>query len=448
VSGALLRFRNLSALDLSPDESATWIAASAHSITQVLTVQTRANPGELGLHDLLLHFWIGLFGDSLTAMRALSALAGTIAILLVYLVTREALALGAPIVEAEATDRRDLPAAIAALFFAVSLITIKYSREARMYTLALSLALLQVWFFLRALRRDEMVDYAGLAIATALTIIATFTAGLILVPESIYALMLLRRDSARSWAHVIRAGAALGTGLLIVAPSLLLSIYLRGAAPNPQTWEWIPRPAPWAPIALFNKATGSFAFPLLAILAAMGALRGRTAERRDALDFLLLWAFAPPIFLTIFSYVVQPAFVERYMLSSFVPFFALAALGVMQLQPSALRPGAAALVVVLSLTHVAAWSQRPHGLPWGDATAAAADGIKAGDGIGVAPRAGVNVVRYYLRNRSPAAIVETIDAQPPPAVVIVADSFDREQALAQRYPRVLVTLREVVVRGR
>src|SRR5713226_4736219 len=155
VLGALLRFANLATLDLSPDESASWIAAAAPSIGQVLAVQARANPGELGLHDVMLHLWTRLFGDTLIAMRSLSAIAGTIAIIMVFLVARETLALAAPAERDTARDHRDLTAAIATLFFAVNLITIKYSREARMYPLALTLTLVQVWFFLRGLNETE-----------------------------------------------------------------------------------------------------------------------------------------------------------------------------------------------------------------------------------------------------------------------------------------------------
>jgi 4-amino-4-deoxy-L-arabinose transferase-like glycosyltransferase len=449
VVGAILRCANLATLDLSPDESATWIAASAPAIGQVLAVQARANPGELGLHDVALHLWMRLFGDTLVAMRSFSALAGTIAIIMVFLVAREALALAPTIEETTTDDRRDLTAAITTLFFAVNLITIKYAREARMYPLALTLTLAQMWFFLRAMRQAKTADLLGLAAMTALATIATFTSALILIPEGLYLLLLLAKAAAENRARVMCLGAALAIGLLLVTPFLLLSIHLRGGAPNPQTWEWIPRPAPWATITLFSKAIGTYAFPLLAILVVSGVFR-QWGARRDAIVFLLLWTFAPPLFLTAFSWVLQPAFVERYLLACFVPFFLLAAIGVLESQPVSFRPGAVALVVVLSLTHFVAWSRKPHGLPWALATVAATTGLNAGDAIGVAPRSGISVVRYYVRDAKPMLIVEAVDADPPPTVVIVATGFDHDKAaaLAQRYPRVLANLREVVVRAR
>src|SRR6266851_850520 len=242
VFGAMVRCKYLATLALSPDESATWIAASAPSIGQVLAVQARANPGELGLHDVVLHLWMGLFGDTLVALRSFSALAGTIAIMMVFLVAHETLALTPPANEnpgeSPTDDRLDLTAAIAALFFAVNLIAIKYSREARMYPLALTLALVQVWCFLRAMRHGKVADDFGLAATTALATIATFTSALILIPEVLYLVVVFAQAPTQNRDRAIRLGAALAIGLLLVTPLLLLSTHLRGGAPNPQTWEW------------------------------------------------------------------------------------------------------------------------------------------------------------------------------------------------------------------
>jgi len=451
--GGYLRFVNLDTLELSADEGASWAAATAPSMFQVVRAQARLNPGELGLHDVALHLWIAAAGDSLIAMRSLSAVAGTLAIVMVFFVTREILALSsfrdAPqTAPAPAHDIADdkLLAAIAALLFAVNLVTIKYSREARMYPLALALTLGQVGSFLRALRRSRATDYAATAALTALAISATFSAILVLIPEGLYVTLVLVRSRQRAAARVARCVAALVGGLLLLTPPLILYLHARGGAPDAATWDWISRPSIGAPIALFNKATGTYGFPLLAILVVTGVARG-WAWRREAISYLLLWTFAPPLILTIVSFAIRPAFVERYLLASFAPFFILATIGLLELRPPAFRPGALALVVAVALAHDADWYAKAHGDQWAEATAVAATGLTANGAIGVAPRYAANVVRYYLRNMQSAPAVAPLDSQPPPAVVIVGDTYAAAHAadLAPRYPHLLAHLRGLVV---
>src|SRR5208337_1338342 len=89
VAGGVLRFYDLGALEMSPDEGASWAAASAPTAAEVIARQPALNPGALPIHDLMLHEWIALFGTSMTAMRAMSAAFGLVSILLVYLVCCE-----------------------------------------------------------------------------------------------------------------------------------------------------------------------------------------------------------------------------------------------------------------------------------------------------------------------------------------------------------------------
>ncbi|MGH7879976.1 MAG: hypothetical protein ACREQD_10840, partial [Candidatus Binataceae bacterium] len=375
VIGGYLRFEHLAALELSADEGASWAAAAAPSITEVLRLQARLNRGKLGLHDVALHLWMGAFGDSLVTMRALSAAAGTIAIVLVFLVALQILGLppfdDRQRVEASAPDAADntLLAAIAALLFAVNLVTIKYSREARMYPLALAFTLGQACVFLRSLRRGGIANYAATAGLTALAISATFSTALALIPEGLYLALMLMRSPARNAARVVGCAASIIGGILLLAPFLII-YYLRtqSGPADAALLTWIARPSIGAPIALFNKATGTYGFPLLAILVVTGVARG-WSQRCESICYLLLWSFAPPIVLMIVSFAIHPAFVERYLLSCFVPFFALAAIGVLELRPAALRPGAVALLVAVALAHDATWSSRTHGDEWAEATA-------------------------------------------------------------------------------
>ncbi|MBI3758198.1 MAG: hypothetical protein HY269_00380, partial [Deltaproteobacteria bacterium] len=92
IVGGYLRFVDLGTREMSADEGASWAAASAPTVREVLVVQNHLNPGKAGLHDVALHLWMSAFGNGLSAMRALSAVIGTISILLVLGASREILA--------------------------------------------------------------------------------------------------------------------------------------------------------------------------------------------------------------------------------------------------------------------------------------------------------------------------------------------------------------------
>jgi hypothetical protein len=216
--------------------------------------------------------------------------------------------------------------------------------------------------------------------------------------------------------------------------------------------DWIQRPAPWAPIALFNKGTGTFAFPMMAALALWGCITGWRCWRL-AIVFALLWMWTPPLMLMLLSYAIRPVFVERYLVSCFVPFFILVAIGIVQLPGEVVRLGAIALVATLAVGHVLAWDRKPHDVQWREARRAATTSAGLGGALAVAPGYAINVVRYYDEGNPPVPLPHPADAsgRDYATVVIIGDqgvASATSAALAREYPRVLAQLRGVVVRGR
>jgi len=454
--GGYLRFAGLGMQEMSADEGASWAAAAAPSAAEVLRLQARLNPGKLGVHDLALHLWMRTFGDSAGTMRTLSATAGTLAIIIVYLLTGELLRAGSGVEDAAAqpaavsAPARDLVAAIAALLFAVNLVTIKYSREARMYPLALLFAVLQVWLFLRAARRGSAVDYIGTAVFTGLCVATNLTGILILLPEGIW-LMATAWGSpgGPSRTRGLRLAASIACGLVLITPLAIGYMRVRSGPTNPQAYGWIPLPPLYAPLSLFNKATGSFAFPEMAALALFGAIRG-WKHARDGVLLATLWMFVPTVAALVFSYAIQPAFLERYFLSSFVPFFVLDAVGVWELGRDSARIGALALLLALALGHVILYDRKPHDVQWREAAIIATANVSTDGAVVVAPGYAVNVVRYYLR-RAPAVSALPVEQPDGARVAIVAEegvAGDRAAQLRHGYAHQLMSLRGVVIRQR
>ena len=229
--GGWLRFAAIGAREMSADEGASWAAAAAPTLAEVVRIQAVLNPGKLAVYEIVLHGWMKLFGDELGAMRALSAVLDTFAIVVVFALVRELLDARSSTAPSESVAFGGIPSAeaetvavLAALLFAVDLVTIKYARELRMYPLALLIVLLQIWFFIRAARRGSRFDLAPLAVLTALAVATHFSAAFMVVAEALclpaLPRMPARRAGAPRMAPQLAIAAALGAGaalFLIVA---------------------------------------------------------------------------------------------------------------------------------------------------------------------------------------------------------------------------------------
>jgi 4-amino-4-deoxy-L-arabinose transferase-like glycosyltransferase len=453
VLGAFLRFHDLGALQMSADEGATWAAADAPSISELVAIQQTHNAGKLPVHDLMLYGWIAIFGDGLFAMRSFSALFGVVTIFLMFPVTRELFRISDRDASLSSDDI-DLIAALSALICAVSIVTIKYDREARMYGLLLALAVAQAWIFLRTLRRQSMIDHIALAILTTIVLaVNLITAGLI-ATEGLWLVTILATSYSSDYRGRLKAvlttGLAMAAGAAVLAPALYEPFRIGRHMLASGQMDWLTRPHWWEPFAFFNKASGSVAFPVLAILAAWGVWNAWT-RARTAIEFTLLWMWAPPIILIVGSFIWRPVFLERYAIYSFPAFFILIALGISELRSDVARGLAIVAVVALSLGHVYTYSRKTHDADWREAGRVALSSVGAGEEFAVVPAYAVEVVRYYM---PPAARQDAIPYDPPTnhsRVVVLAEHGVRDSnttGVRRDFPRVIARPRGIVVLSR
>src|SRR5882762_8337635 len=221
--GSVLRFFRLGSRELSIDESLSWFAAAAPSVTDLLRIQHGVDSGKLAIHELALRGWMHMFGESEGALRAMSALIGSLSIVLVFILAREILT---AVSAAESEDRPQgriyLIAAISALLFAVGLPAVEIARQARMYSMMQAWILAQVIFMLRARRLGGLANYAGLAIFTAIAVATNFTALLVLGAEGLWLIYLFVREARGAEPVRIgtpwRLGAAILLGVVLLLP--------------------------------------------------------------------------------------------------------------------------------------------------------------------------------------------------------------------------------------
>ncbi len=454
--GAALRIDHLGAAELTGDEAISWLAASAPSLGAMERIHVQMNRGKLALHELLLHGWIAVFGQSEAALRSLSVVFGVASIALVYFATRELMLMDDAEGEADrGTDAR-MVAALTTLIFALSLLMIRFAREARMYALALALVLPQVIFFLRACRRGGYANLAGIVVFTALSIAANFTTALVFASEAVWlALISARPDTASTTRRrAISNAAAIGAGFIILAPfwahaALLAQGIRRGML------GWVAMPGRFEPIETFESASGTWVFAILAPLAIYGAVRA-SRSHRTAVEFALIWMWLPPVALLLGSYAIFPMLVTRYVIESFVPFYALAAVGIVALRRPLVQTVATVAVAWLMLARVHNYRGKPRTAQYREAIAAALRDGGRDKGLATLEWAGESAtVTYYLPaeyRRSlfviPYYLPQRADVAPPIVILPVGAPHMILARMFEEYPVLLERFRFVEVRRR
>jgi mannosyltransferase len=451
VLGAFLRFSQLGIGELSADEAASWAGASAPGVSAVIAAEHRLDPGKLPLYDLALHAWIAVFGDGIGAMRSMSAGIGTLAIVLLFLAVREACRSfgGAP-----GKEIADMAGAFAALAYAVNFMMVTSDRTVRMYPLAISAELLQIFFFVRSQRGGGWLDYGGAAIFTAAMIAANFTASFLWMAEGIWLGCLLFAKGAGAKLEglaILRPAGALAGGIVLLGPMLPSMLRSSRQAVAMGALDWIKmQPIAWPYGVMLHAAGGRLLFWSFAALSAF-AIWCTWRNSRLATFFFSLWAAGPLLCLVAVTYLIRPLEYPRYALISFVGMFALAAWGAALLRASYLNVALALALIVLSLPRTRHIVENPREAAWREAAIFAMQQRGASGGVAVFPGYCDNVVRYYVsRERREAVQGESVCGSPNILIMSGRQIMRPDQiaAMEKCYPRLLKNLSLVEVRTR
>src|SRR5688572_9734313 len=168
LGGTLLRFTGLGAQGFWFDEWLTW----AHSGKDFGTMLD----GVFELEGLppfyfaVAWLWVKVAGNSEEGLRALSAIAGTLTIPVVFMAVRSL-----------ATERAGL---IAAALTATSPLLVWYSQEARPYALVVLFSALSFAFFARALSDPHRKDLTWWAVTSVVAIATHPFAAMLVAPEA------------------------------------------------------------------------------------------------------------------------------------------------------------------------------------------------------------------------------------------------------------------------
>ena len=173
IASAILRFYQIDLNGMWVDESNTVIISEKNPVEIIKALKHDASPP---LFYGMLHFWMLLFGQSETAIRALSAFFGIILTGFLY------------VTGTELFNRKT--GLFAAIFCSVSPLQIMYSQQARMYTLLPLAGLLSMHFFIKFSKtnnRKDLILYLLFSICT----VFTHHYGFLLIPVQFILVMFL-----------------------------------------------------------------------------------------------------------------------------------------------------------------------------------------------------------------------------------------------------------------
>ena len=315
AAAAFLRLHLLGAKDLWIDEAAS-VAFAQLPWVGFWTV-LRNCEGNMAFYYVLLRGWIHL-GDSEFALRSLSVLFGLATIPAVYVLGDRFLG-------------RKAGLASAALL-AVHSFHIRYSQEARSYSLLVLLLVLSTHFYLLAVQSPRQNGYwVAYTLASVLAVYAHVFAVLVLAAQ--WLSLGLARFRQVGFAAILRVAAPLA---VLVSPMAAFVVLKHGG----QLW-WIPRPTIGSLLYSLRYLTGSFSLPnptgaqsnaLLLLyttfwaLAVWGLLRKPSSASQDetlAVRLIVLWLVLPISSTFLFSFI-KPLFFVRYLVIC-VPAIALLA---------------------------------------------------------------------------------------------------------------------------
>lgn len=362
-----LRFYRLDFYDYWDDEVISTLAARPPLTTILSSV------GDYSVHPplyyMLLHLWMGWFGEGLATIRTLSALISAACVPLVYLLGRRLASTPAGL--------------IAAGLMCLAPFQIYHGQQARMYPLLTLIVLLTTLAFLAAWKRGRAWRWGlfGLCVATGLYTHVYFPLSLLAL--NLWALLETwreRRVDKRRWAGLILAQAAGGLAFLPFTPQLLSTV---GGVVQ---WYWISTISPFDVISLpvvisngvsvvmFQPQTPTW-FLLAALIPAVGAMLGANyyaarAVRQPvpsgpAWTLLLLLLWTPPAVATLVSLTIKPILIDRSLIAITAPAYLLMGWCLAEAWRLPLARVAAAAFVLsmgLVLTMVYAPAPRPNDL--------------------------------------------------------------------------------------
>jgi 4-amino-4-deoxy-L-arabinose transferase-like glycosyltransferase len=313
----IIKFVFIDSLPIGHDEPHTIHCASLDEVWRIIMTSTHTqNPPLL---EIMLHYWMELFGTSLISIRALPVIFSSLTVLVVYRIGKEFF--------------NPNVALLAALIFTFSDLHILHSHNIRVYSLYTLLSCVSMYSFLRSTQEpSNKRQLVLLALVNAVNLyVHFFTAFVILVQGvSVLAFKELRRTLFKKYFF-----AGLGTLALFLPYLLAIATRTRLIEKVGEGKISFTSPAIGSLyghlVKFLNSPFMSVTFALIFIVVASSYLYKYHRHRSLRLSLpcwvVLIWSIGLYGFLFLFSQEI-PIFISRYLIFVSVGFYLLFALSV------------------------------------------------------------------------------------------------------------------------
>ena len=243
-------------------------------------------------------------------------------------------------------------ALLSGLFLATSPFFVKWSQQARGYTLLVAASIVAALLLLRALDRGTAGAWLGYGAGLSLVLMIQPIGGLALVPA--HAVLIAQRRQRLS-----------RDALLAGFPIVLFGLTWAGVVAVYATGDPFTNPLrfPSAETVVRALADNSGIAGLGALLAIGGLWSLRRAGRSDTALWLGTWAFVP-FLVTLGASIAKPMFLDRYVIVTAPAFALLAAVAVRNLAPRLRAPLALVVATATAVGIVHWYAQGADGRNW------------------------------------------------------------------------------------
>lgn len=321
--GSVLRISCLDRESLWNDELSSWYRSSFSSITEVISLGVIPDVHPPG-YQILLYFVEQSIGDSETALRLPSVIAGILTIPMIFLLGRKLLS--------------DSAGLFASAFLAVAPIHIWFSQEARPYAILILLVAISVYFSTEIIEKLKAGKHLGKS-----TVAGFITVGILLEYTHYFGLLILVIEiSALLLSSLLAGRKKLKILVMCLIPVLVFLPWIPYAAAQTGTESHITSPTIKSIAVLFFQymSWSKVMLVLLCLSVPAGLLiyirkgGGYSSFAPGNLIIILLWLFIPLALSLLLSFLLIPVFTIRNMMVALPAVFLILSASIHILFPS------------------------------------------------------------------------------------------------------------------